>query len=68
MRPHKRKYSMNESRLRPLLRPGGLIIALPREELGRAVPCNRGTSSISKFESFAESSLGYFKKGPTAFY
>ena len=34
----------------------------------RAVPCNRGTSSIFKFESFTESSLGYFNRGPTAFY
>ena len=34
----------------------------------RAVPYNRGTSSIFKFESFTESSLGYYKRGPTAFY
>jgi hypothetical protein len=42
--------------------------ALPREELDRAVPYNRATCSIFKIESFTESSLGYFKRGPTAFY
>jgi len=59
---------VGESYLCPLVRPHGLNKALPREELGRAVPCNRGTSSIFKFESFTESSLGYFNRGPTAFY
>jgi|ETNmetMinimDraft_33_1059910.scaffolds.fasta_scaffold84664_2 hypothetical protein len=42
--------------------------ALPREELGRARYFKRGTSLIFKIESFTESSLGYFKRGPTAFY
>ena len=40
--------------------------ALPREELGRAAPYNRGTSSIFKFESFTESSLGYYKRDPNS--